>query len=132
MRSPRATRCLLLGLSAAIALLGAGPASGRPSANHASAARAPVLVGVVQYASGGHLSVHRKASGATGAMRAGGRVYLGDVLLVGRGVEARFKLTTPPGYSTETELLLVKPVEGSHPKLKLQRSGRSVEVNLSS
>jgi len=110
----------------------AGPAAGNPSARSplARATRSPVQVAIVQSASGGHLFVRRKATGAGSALRSGGRIYFGDVVLAGRGAVARFKVTVPPGFSVETQLLYIKPVEGAHPKITLRGSGRTTEVTL--
>jgi hypothetical protein len=115
-----------------LALWVAGPAAGHRAGRPrlARAARSPVQVAVVQSASGGHLSVRRKATGAVSALRSGGRIYLGDIVLAGRGAAAKFKVIVPPGFSIETELLYIKPVEGAHPKITLVGSGRVTEVTL--
>jgi hypothetical protein len=123
--------------AAALALIAsmlwaAVPAAGSLAARSplARAARSAVQVAIVQSASGGHLFVRRKATGAVSALRSGGRIYFGDVVLAGRGAVARFKVTVPPGFSVEAQLLYIKPVEGAHPKITLRGSGRTTEVTL--
>ncbi len=112
-------------LTAAVLVVTAGPAL---SAGGAGAGG--TVVATVVTASGGHLSVQRKAGGTPSALRAGASIYYGDVVLAGPGASATFRVAVARGTLADKDLLYVRPVAGAHHALRMERFTGYVLVTL--
>ena len=143
---------VVAGLAVGVTLLGGALASGEsgPGAS-AAVARGPV-VGTVTAVAGTRLYVKRHRGGELTTLVKGGRVFLQDIIAVGPGTRATFRLSVPKGVSDDAELLsLYKQLADSRPSaaavvkqisvlvpivrtkrtLKLERSGAFIEATLS-
>ncbi|HEY4347147.1 MAG TPA: hypothetical protein VGM80_06115 [Gaiellaceae bacterium] len=118
---------LAIGVATLLAtwLVAAAAAAGAP--RHANAGP---LVATVATASGGHLTVKRKAGGATETLHVHSNIYYGDIVQAGPGATATFEVTTPKGVSSDNELLFIQPVDGAHHTITMKGSGGTVVVTL--
>jgi len=91
---------------------------------------AAVPTGIVVSESGTGLSVVRASDSSTTRLRTGGKVYVGDMLLVGPGVTAVLKLTVPPGRSPDDTLVSLRAVGGGHPNVRMERRPGYVLVTI--
>ena len=128
-RKTRSVAAVAALIVAVLVLLSAAAtwSAGNPRAR---ATHAPIQVAVVQSASAAQLSVKRKATGSISAFHAGDKIYLGDIVLAGHGATAKFKVTVPPGYSADTQLLYIEPVGHAHHTVTLLGVGMTTEVTL--
>jgi len=122
-------RSLLLAALVVGALMVYAHAAAPASTVHA-AARAKAVVGEVAALGGSKRLSVRQASGSLRQFKTGGKLRLGDHVVMGSRVTATLRLTRPKGVSSDAELIDLAPATGTHHDVAVSRKGKRTTVKI--